>query len=172
MARPEKVAQVQAIAEKLKNAKSIVMADYTGLKVEQMTAFRAICRGKGVECRVVKNRLAKIAASEAALEVLHDYLRGPTAFVLAAESQVEPAKVVVEFAKENEALKVKGGIVDGRYLAPDRIIALSTIPSREELLAKIMGSIQSPVTGVALAVRGVSGALVRAIDAVAKQKAA
>ncbi len=172
MARPEKVAEVTAIAERLRSAQSIVLADYTGLTVEKMTAFRALCRGKGVECRVVKNRLAQIAAGEASLEVLKPHLKGPTALILGLQSQVEPAKIAVEFAKDNEALRVKGGILDGRFLQPAAVASLAKIPDREVLLSQMMAGLNGPARALACATNGVAAALVRALDAVAKQKAA
>jgi large subunit ribosomal protein L10 len=171
MARPEKVAQVELIAEKLGGLQSLVLADFTGLSVEQMTIFRAQCRSRGVECRVVKNRLAKIAADQAELQFLKDHLTGPTAMISSPESQVEPAKIVIDFAQENEAMQVKGGIVEGKFLTPPEVVALSKVPSRDELIAKMMGSLQSPLTGLVYTLNGVTGALTRAIDAVAKQKA-
>jgi len=171
MARPEKVAEVATIAAKLGAAQSTVLADFTGLSVEQMTIFRSQCRSRGVECRVVKNRLAKLAADEVDLPILKDHLTGPTALIFGPDSQVEPAKVVVDFAKDNEAMQVKGGLIDGNYLTPQEVVALSSVPSRDELIAKMMGSIQSPLTGLAYALNGVMAALTRAIDAVAKQKA-
>ncbi len=172
MARPEKVAQVEAIAGNLADAQSIVMADFTGLTVEQMTQFRSKCREQGVVCRVVKNRLARIAADRAEMKVLVDHLQGPTALVMDAGSQVNPAKLVTEFAKDNERLQVKGGILDGRFLDAEQIMALAKIPSRDELIAKMMGSMNSPLTGIVGTVNGVMSALARALDAVAKQKAA
>lgn len=172
MPRPEKVADVQAIAARLKAAQSVIMADFTGLTVAQMTAFRSLCRAKNVECRVVKNRLAMIAADDASLAVIKDHLKGPTALVLGPQSQVDPAKLVIEFAKDNEKLTIKGGIVDGQYIGPDRVLTLSKIPSKDELISQMMGSINSPLRGIAVTVNGVAAALARAIDAVAKQKAA
>jgi large subunit ribosomal protein L10 len=172
MARPEKVAQVEAIAATLSAAQSIVLADFSGMTVEQMTLFRSKCREQNVECRVVKNRLAKIAADRAEVEVLKDHLTGPTALVSAAESQVAPAKIVTEFAKEAEALTVKGGVMDGVFMDVDQVNALAKVPSFDELIAKMMGSINSPAGGICVTVNGVMGALVRAVDAVAKQKAA
>ena len=171
MARSEKVAEVQAIAERLEKAQSLVLADFSGLSVEQMTIFRKSCREQAVDCRVVKNRLAKIACDNAGFEFVKDLLQGPTAFVFGPESQVDPAKLVVEFAKENQAMEIKGGVVDGQFLEISQVLALSKIPSRDELIAKMMGSINSPVTGVVGTVNGVISALARAIDAVAKQKA-
>jgi large subunit ribosomal protein L10 len=171
MARPEKVSEVQAIAERLEKAQSMVLADFSGLTVDQMTQFRRNCRAQAVECRVVKNRLARIAADQAGLPVLKELLKGPTAIVFGAESQVDPAKIVVEFAKDNEKMQVKGGWVEGQTLDVAQVVALSKTPSREELLAKMMGSISSPARGLATTVNGVAGALARVIDAAAKTKA-
>jgi large subunit ribosomal protein L10 len=171
MARPEKIAQVEAIAAHLQSAQSTVLADYSGITVAQMTEFRARCRSKNVVCRVVKNRLAKIAADQADLPQLKEHLTGPIALILGPESQVDPAKLVVDFAKDVEALEVRGGFMDGAFLTPAQIVALSEIPGREELYAKMMGSINSPLSGVAGATSGVLSALTRAVDAVAQQKA-
>ncbi|RKZ17206.1 50S ribosomal protein L10 [bacterium] len=171
MARPEKVAEVQAIAERIAGAQSMVLADFSGLTVEQMTIFRRNCRAKSVECRVVKNRLAILAADNNNMEGMKDYLTGPTAILFGAESQVDPAKITVEFAKDNEAMEIKGGFVDGAFLDTTQVVALSKIPSHEELLAKMMGSLNSPATGLVGTINGVAAALARVIDAAAKQKA-
>ena len=171
MARPEKVAEVEAIATRIQSAQSMVLADFTGLTVLQMTEFRRTCRAQQVECRVVKNRLARIAADNADMAVMKDHLNGPTAILFGPESQVDPAKIVVDFAKDNEAMEIKGGFLDGAYLDKSQIVALSKTPSKDELIAKMMGSINSPLTGIAGTVNGVMGALARTIDAVAKQKA-
>ena len=171
MARPEKVAEVEAIATRIQGAQSMILADYTGLTVAQMTIFRQTCREKSVECRVVKNRLARIAADNSGMEVMKDHLNGPTAIMFGMESQVDPAKIVVDFAKENEAMEIKGGFLDGNYLDKNQIVALSAVPTKDELIAKMMGSINSPLTGIAGTLNGVVAALARAIDAVAKQKA-
>ena len=171
MARPEKVAEVQAITERLETAQSVVLADFTGLSVHQMTQFRVNCRENMVDCRVVKNRLAKIACDNANATVLKDHLKGPTAMVFGSESQVQPAQIVVAFAKENKAMEIKGGYIDGQYLDADQVVALSKVPSRDELLAKMMGSINSPATGLCMALNGVAAGLTRCIDAMAKQKA-
>lgn len=171
MARPEKIAEVERITELLQSSQSLVLADYSGLTVEKMTNFRNQCRENRVACRVVKNRLAQIAADAAGVELLKDHLRGPIAIVFGPESQVDPAKITVGFAKDNEAMEIRGGLVDGAYLDANQIVALSMTPSRDELIAKMMGSINSPVTGVTMVMNGVVAALTRAIDAVAKQKA-
>lgn len=172
MARPEKVAAVEALAGKLRSAQSVVLADYTGLTVEKMTAFRVLCRAKGVDCQVVKNRLAGIAADQADLKIIKDHLKGPTALIMGRASQIDPAKIAVEFAKDNDKLRIKGGLLDGRYLDPAEVASLSRIPDREVLLAQIMGGLNGPARSLASCVSGVAAALTRAIDQVAKQKAA
>ncbi len=171
MARPEKVAEVEAIAQRIQSAQSMVLADFTGLSVLQMTEFRRTCRAKSVECRVVKNRLAIIAADNADMAIMKDHLTGPTAIMFGPESQVDPAKIVVDFAKDNEAMEIKGGFLDGEYLDMSQVVALSKVPSKDELIAKMMGSINSPLTGVVMVMNGVMSGLARVIDAVAKQKA-
>ena len=125
MARPEKIAEVEAITERIQSAQSMVLADFTGLTVLQMTEFRRTCRAKAVDCRVVKNRLARIAADNAGIAEMKDHLNGPTAIMFGPESQVDPAKFVVDFAKDNEAMEFKGGFLDGEYLDKGQIVALS-----------------------------------------------
>ena len=171
MARPEKVAEVEAIAQRIQAAQSMVLADFSGLTVLQMTEFRRTCRAKSVDCRVVKNRLAILAAENSDLAIMKDHLTGPTAIMFGPESQIDPAKITVDFAKENEAMEIKCGFLDGEYLDKSQIVALSKILSKDELIAKMMASINSPLTGLAATMNGVVGALVRTIDAVGKQKA-
>jgi large subunit ribosomal protein L10 len=172
MARPEKIATVKAIAGELEASQCVVLMNYHGLTVEQMTNFRNICREKNVGVRVVKNRLAMIAADQSDMSGLKEHLTGPLAMILGNESQVDPAKIVVDFAKDNEALELVGGFMDGEHLSVENVVALSKIPSRDELYAKMMGSINSPLTGIVGVTNGVIAALTRAIDAVAKQKEA
>ncbi len=171
MARPEKIAEVKAITARIQAAQSMILADYTGLSVEQMTIFRRTCRQGAVDCRVVKNRLARIAADAADLPVMKDHLKGPTAIVFGPESQVDPAKFVVDFAKENQAMEIKGGFVDGQYLDPAQVVALSMTPSRDELIAMMLGSINSPARGLAYVINDVIAGLARTIEAVAKKQA-
>lgn len=171
MARPEKIAEVEAIAERMQSAQSMILADYTGCSVEQMTIFREKCRANAVECRVVKNRLARIAATNSELGAINDHLKGPTAIIFGLESQVDAAKIVADFMKENAQMTIKGGVLDGAYLDVNQVVTLSETPSMDELIAKMMGSINSPASGLVGTINGVAGKLCRAIDAVAKQKA-
>lgn len=171
MATQEKIAEVQAIAERMESAQSMILANYSGLSVEQMTKFRVQCREKSVECRVVKNRLARIACDNAEMSEIKDYFKGPTAILFGLESQIDAAKILVDFVKDNEKMGIKGGLVDGQLLDPTQVVALSKIPSKEELYAKMMGSINSPASGLTMCINGVAAGLVRCIDAVAQQKA-
>lgn len=172
MARPEKITEVEAITERMQKSQCLILTDYTGLTVHAMTAFRRSCREKGIDCRVVKNRLARIAATNTGMETLNEHLKGPTAVLFGMENQVEAAQIAVAFAKDNDKLKIKGGFVDGKYLDPSQVVALSKTPSREVLLSMMMGSVNAPARGLAVTTNGVAAALCRAIDAVAKQKAA
>jgi large subunit ribosomal protein L10 len=171
MARPEKIAEVEAIASRMQSAQCMILTDYTGCTVAQMTVFRETCRANAVECRVVKNRLARIAADRAEFGSVKDQLKGPTAIIFGHESQVEAAKIVAEFVKTNDKMKIKGGMLDGVFLDAEAVVALSKTPSKDELIAKMMGSIGSPATGLVITLNGVAAKLCRAIDAVAKQKA-
>ena len=125
MARPEKVAEVEYLTDKLLKSEGVVLADFSGLTVAQANDLRVKCREQKVELRVVKNRLARraaVAADSAALEAL---FKGPTAIAFGLESPVEPAKVLTEFAKTNEKLRVKGGFVDGEVLSVKDVRTLS-----------------------------------------------
>jgi large subunit ribosomal protein L10 len=171
MARPEKVAEVELLVDKMKRSKSLVLANYQGLSVEKLTAFRVKCREKGIDFRVVKNRLAKRAAAEVPVGGLDGLLTGPTGIAFGLENMVDPAKVAVEFAKENEFFVIKGGFLDGKVLTAPQVEALSRIPGREELLSMIMRGFQAPLTGFVGVLSGTLRKLMGTLEAVAKQKA-
>ncbi len=171
MVRPEKIAEVELLTEKLQASAGLVLADFTGLNVADISEFRNRCREKGVEFRVVKNRLARRAAAAAECTEIESLLQGPTGIAFGMESAVEPAKVVIDFAKDHEQLVVKGGYLDGKLLSSAEVEALSKIPGREELLSMLMRTMQGPVTGVVGCLSGVMRNLVGVLDAVAKEKA-
>jgi large subunit ribosomal protein L10 len=148
-----------------------VLADFTGMTVASISEFRGKCREQRVDFRVVKNRLARRAAAEADCAVLEELLIGPTGIAFGLDSPLEPAKVLVEFAKTNEKLVIKGGFLDGKVLSIAEVEALSKIPGREELLAMLLRAMQGPVTGMAMCLSGVARNLVGVLDAVAKKKA-
>jgi len=141
-----KKAVVAEIKEKLVAAKSVVLIDYRGLTVAEVTELRNQCRKAGVEYAVLKNTMVNLAAKEAGIEGLEGYLKGPTAVAFGMEDAVAPAKVLTEFIKKTKKTEVKCGLLDGQILDAAGVEALAAIPSREVLIAKIMGSMMSAVS--------------------------
>jgi large subunit ribosomal protein L10 len=152
----EKQRIVDEIAAKLKESSSTVIADYRGLNVAQVTELRKQLREAGVEFKVLKNSLISRAAENAELSALNEVLTGPTAVAFGKEDAVAPAKILNEFAKKNEALKIKGGVVEGRVVDTAQIEALASLPSREGLLSMLLSVLQAPLRNFALAVKAVA----------------
>ena len=167
-----KQAIVAELKEKLTSAKGAVLVNYRGLTVAQDTKLRRQLREAGVDYRVVKNTMTRIAAQEAGLEGLDVYLEGPTAMAISATDPVAPAKIIIDFVKEHklQALEVKAGLVEGNVIDEKGVKALASLPSREVLIAKMLGSMQSPITGLVNVLQGSIRNLVYALDAVRQQK--
>ena len=168
--RPEKVAMIAAMKETMKNAKGAVLTDYRGIKVAQDTKLRRKMREAGVQYSVIKNNMASIAAKEAGIEGLDDYLKGPLAMVSSDKDPVAAAKLISEFIKENRIMEIKGGLVEGKVIDAEGVKSLANLPSREVLLARLLGSMQSPITGFVTVLQGNIRNLVYALDAVRQQK--
>ncbi|MBQ2940612.1 MAG: 50S ribosomal protein L10 [Clostridia bacterium] len=139
---------VNEMVEKFKAASAGVFVDYCGLTVEEDTELRRKFREAGVEYKVIKNTLTSRAAKEVGLEALDPILNGPTALAMSVDNPVAPAKIIAEFAKKHEALEVKAGFMDGAVMSIDEVKTLAATPTREELLAKMMGSMKSPISGL------------------------
>lgn len=169
---PAKQAIVAELKEKLIAAKGMVLTSYSGLTVAQDTKLRSKLREAGVEYRVVKNTMTRIAAREAEIEGLEQYLEGTTAIAMSTEDAVAPAKVISDFIKENklEALTIKAGMVEGKVIDADNVKALASLPSREVLIAKALGSMQAPISGFVNVLQGTIRNVVYALEAVRKQK--
>lgn len=165
-----KKAQVAEIIEALKGATSGVLVDYRGLTVEEDTKLRNDLRAAGVKYFVVKNTLLRLAAKETGLEELDSILHGPTALAL-SEDEVAPAKVLSEFAKDNEKLEIKSGFMDGKVLSLDEITKLAKTPNKETLIAKMMGSLNSPISGLARLLSTIAEGGVEIPDLIAKKAA-
>lgn len=140
---------VDEIAGNLKGALGVVLCEYRGLTVEQDTQLRKNLREAGVTYKVYKNTLVKRAIEGGEFESLKDDLTGPTAIAISDTDAAAPARILANFAKEAEALVLKSGVVEGNYYDQDGIKQLASIPSREELLSKLLGSIQSPIANFA-----------------------
>lgn len=147
---------VDAVTAKLRESATTVVTDYRGLNVGQVTELRKQLREAGVEFQVLKNSIVRRATAAAELTELDEVLTGPTAIAFSAEDAVAPAKIISEFAKQNDALKVKGGVVEGRVVGVDQIKALADLPSREGLLSMLLSVLQAPVRNFALAVKAVA----------------
>ena len=139
--------QVQEMAAKLTEAGSIVLADYRGLTVEEDTELRSKMRAEGIEYKVVKNNIIKHAIQGTDLESLGDFLVGPTSIAI-SNDEVAPAKVMFKFAKDLNAFELKAGAVDGKVVDLAGIEQLAKLPSKEQLIAKMLGSMNSPITGL------------------------
>jgi large subunit ribosomal protein L10 len=149
MPRPEKVATVEEIREKLEGSRAAVLTEYRGLKVSELAALRASLRSADAEYKVYKNTLARRAAEEAGLSDLVSMLQGPTAITFVKGDAVTVAKALRDYSKGNANLVVKGGILGTRVIQPDDIIALADIQPREVLLARIAGGFQAPLVKAA-----------------------
>ena len=140
---------VQEISEQIKDAQSVVVVDYRGLTVAEDTQLRKQLREAGVAYKVYKNTLVNFAIKGTDFESLSDVLEGPNAFAISTTDATAPARVIAKFAKTAPALEIKAGVVEGTFYDADGMKAIATIPSREELLSKFLGSIQSPITNFA-----------------------
>ncbi len=156
----EKKPIIQEIKDNLDGAKSVVLVDYLGLTVEQDTNLRRAAREAGLIYKVYKNTMVKRAIEGTEFADIAKDLEGPTAVAISKEDATAPARVVANFAKTAPKLEMKSGIVEGTYYDAEGIKAISQIPSREELLSRLLGSLQSPITNLA-----------RVINQVAEQKA-
>ena len=147
---------VDEIIECLNGAKSAVLADYRGLTVEQDTALRKKMREAGVIYKVYKNTMIKRAVAGTEFEALVPDLEGPTAIAISKEDATAPARLAANFAKANPALELKSGVVEGTHYDTDGIKKIATIPSRDELISKFLGSIQSPITNFARVIKQIA----------------
>ena len=147
---------VEEIAENLNGAVGVVLAEYRGITVEQDTALRKKLREAGVTYKVYKNTLVKRAIEGGQFESLKNDLTGPTAIAISDSDASAPARVLATFAKEAEALVLKAGVVEGEYYDKAGINEIASIPSRDELLSKLLGSLQAPITNFARVVKQIA----------------
>ncbi|MGN0513877.1 MAG: 50S ribosomal protein L10 [Lachnospiraceae bacterium] len=147
---------VEEISEYLKDAQSAVVVDYRGLTVEQDTQLRKKLREAGVVYKVYKNTMINFAIKGTEFESLAPYLEGPTAIAISKDDATAPARILYDFAKTAEKLELKAGVVEGTLYDQEGIKVIATIPSREELLSKFLGSIQSPVANFARVIKQIA----------------
>ncbi len=171
MARPEKVAVVEDIQNRIKSSNNIFLTDYAGLDVEQMTELRRELRKRNISYRIAKNTLIRIAVRKEGLEVLEPYLKGPTAIAFGADDANVAAKVLYESFKKREKPVVKCFYVDGNlYAEPKDLEAFAKLPSREDLYVQILMGVESPLTGLIASIEAPVRELVSVLDALVETK--
>lgn len=171
MKKSVKQEQVTSMHDKLKRAKAVFLADFRGMNVDKATTLRNELRAASVEYKVFKNTLLDIAAKETEAECLAPYLAGPTAVAISYDDPVSAAKVLSKFSKDSKGVFVlKAGVLSGKLIDVNQIQALADLPSREVLLAKMLGSMQAPTTNFVGVLAALPASLVRALDAIRVKK--
>lgn len=175
MVQAYKLDIVKDLKERLQDAKAIVLVDYKGINIEEVNQLRSRFRKEQVDYLVQKNTLIKIALHDLGITELDQFLVGPTALAICKHDEVGPARIVTKFLKEvmeDKAFpKFKAGFISGSLLSESQMHALAKLPSREELLAKILGSAQAPIIGFLGVTQGIIRKFVYALDAISKNKA-
>ena len=147
----QKEEEVKALAEKIKDAKLVLLTDYRGINVSDDTNLRTEVRKANAEYKIIKNNIVKRALNANGENGLDSLLEGPTAVIMSNEDYLEPSKVIYNFTKNNEFYKIKGGIIDGKVMTAEEIITLAKLPSRETLLSMLAGSLLGTISKFAVA---------------------
>ena len=165
-----KVEKVKFLQTKFADAKAAVLSDYCGLNVQEMSELRGMLRKADVELHVVKNTLARRAVESTHLKPLADYVKGPTAVALTIDDAVGMTKVLTEYTKKEPKLEIRIGVVEGRVLTAEQLIQVAALPSREVLLAQMLGAMQNPLSGLVGVLHGVLRQLLYALVAIKEAK--
>ncbi len=167
MPTPKKVEQVEQITALLRESQLSILTDYRGLTVADLQGLRSQLRPHDAGIRVIKNSLAAIAADNVGLAEIRSFLTGPTAIVTSSADPVAPSKVVSDFARATHVLQIKMGVLEGQIISAEEIENLASLPSREVLLARVVGGVQSPLAGLV----GVLSGTIRALAYVLQGRA-
>lgn len=151
----QKKEEVAKLAAEMKEAKLILLTDYRGINVTDVTELRTNLRNTNATYRVIKNNITRRALQEAGIEGLDESLTGPTAVIMSNEDYLEPSKAIYEFSKNNEYYKIKGGVIEGKVMSAEEIITLAKLPSREVLLSMLAGALLGNISKVAVALNEV-----------------
>jgi large subunit ribosomal protein L10 len=168
--RQERIAKVERLEARLRNAKSLIFTEYRGLTVAEITELRRALRSGSAEYHVVKNSLTQRAADALGIRGLAPYLVGPTAVAFTSGDAVAAAKILTAFSKKAPVLQVKAGLVDGRVLPREEILALAELPPREVMVAHLMGIMVAPLQGLGTVLSGSLRAMVTGLDQVRQKK--
>ena len=170
MPQPDKIKKVEDISDSLKNAKSVFMADFTGLSVDEITRLRREFRKANVNFVVVKNTLAKLAAKESGYDQLVQFLTGPTGLALSNDDPIAPGRVIFDFQREKEKPTIKAAVLGGELLDQKAAQDIRNIPPREVLLAQVVGGISAPLSGLVGSLNALLSKLVYTLDAIKDKK--
>ena len=151
----QKKEEVKKLAEKMKEAKLILLADYRGINVVDDTELRKELRNANATCNVIKNNITKRALKECGIEGLDEILEGPTVVIMSYEDYLAPSKIIYNFTKTHDFYKIKSGVVEGKVMSADEIITLAKLPSREDLLSMLAGALLANISKVAVALNEV-----------------
>ncbi len=172
MPTQEKIQQVAEITEKFKESAGCWFVDARGLTVKEVQELRVNIRNSGGSMHVYKNKLAQRALADLELPTCADVLAGPTAFVFCDADVAAPAKAVKDFMKEHEALELKGGLIDGAQISVEDALKIAELPSKEQLVAMLLSTMQAPITGLARVCNGPVESFARVVKAIADKQAA
>jgi len=170
MERPDKKLAVEKISDIFQNAASVFVTDYKGLNVEQISDLRNQCRENSVHYLVVKNTLARIAAKNAGYEEMIQYLKGPSAIAYSYDDPSAPARVVTSFAKKAEKPTIRFSLFEGNLYGPEKVAEIAALPTKDELYAKLLGSLNSPISGFVGTLNGLLRKFVGTLQAVKEDK--
>jgi large subunit ribosomal protein L10 len=147
--------EVSKLAEQMKEAKLVLLTDYRGINVSDVTTLRTELRNMNADYKVIKNNITRRALAEIGIEGLEEALEGPTAVIMTNEDYLEPTKAIYNFTKKNDYYKIKGGVVDGKVMTAEEIITLAKLPSRQELLSMLAGGLLANISKFAVALEQV-----------------
>jgi large subunit ribosomal protein L10 len=170
MAQSEKETFIRELTEIFQKSKSVFVTDFSGLNVENIMRFRKKCGETRVSFLVVKNTLARISAKQAGFEQIGKYFKGPSAIAYSYDDPSSPARVIKEFNKTNNKPQIKVSLFEGVFYGPESIDVIASLPSRNELIAKVLGGLNSPIQGLVGSLHGLLQKLVRTLDAVKTHK--
>lgn len=172
MKKEDKAQKVAELTEMVKGSLAILLADYRGISVAEARELRSGLKEVGAHYEVTKNTLMIRAAEKAGVSDIKEHLQGPTAIAFCPEDAVNPARVLVKFAKELKMLEIKGGILEGKLIDVEKIKFLASLPSREVLLSQLLGAMQGPIRGLAIVCAGPIRGLVTVLTRIQEQKEA
>lgn len=147
----QKEEEVKALAANIKEAKLVLLTDYRGINVTDVTDLRKTLRGSNTEYKVIKNNITRRALKECGVEGLDELLEGPTAVIMNSEDYLAPAKAIYEYVKKNDFYKIKGGIVEGKVMTAEEIITIAKLPSKETLISMLAGALLGNISKLAVA---------------------